>query len=130
MNNTIYILTDGEYSDYHIIGAYSTLEIAERARFVYPGSSIEEYKLDDVPDYPPGMTAWRVIIYNENADNIYISQTSPYEVAEENIPSEKEYSLFGKTNYHVLCWAVDKEHAKKIALDKFYQHQAQKAGIA
>lgn len=130
MNNTIYILTRGEYSDYHIIGAYSTLELAEKARFVYPGSSIEEYKLDYVPDHPPGMTAWGVNIYNENTDTMYIGQTSPYDVGEENIPSEKEYSPFGKTHYSVLCWAVDKEHAKKIALDKFYQHQAQKAGIA
>lgn len=125
---TVYILTEGDYSDYHIVGVYSTKELAEKAQFVYKDSQIEEYALDDVPDYPPGMKGWYVNINDAKPDEPYSYQVTP-EYA--TIPSESEYKYHtGETGYYVYCWAVDKEHAQKIALDKYYQHQAQKAGIA
>ena len=125
---TVYILTEGDYSDYHIIGVYSTKELAEKAQFVYDDSMIEEFALDDVPDYPPGMKAWYVNINDAKPDDLYSQQTTP-ECA--TIPSENEYEYYtGETGYYVYCWAVDQDHAQKIALDKYYQHQAQKAGIA
>ena len=125
---TIYILTEDDYSDYHIIGVYSTKELAEKAQFVYDDSIIEEFALDDVPDYPPGMKAWHVRISDAKPDELCSHQTTP-ECA--TIPSENEYKYHtGDTGYFVYCWAVDIEHAEKIALDKYYQHQAQKAGIA
>ena len=127
--NTIYILTEGSYSDYHVIGVYSTKELAEKAQFVYEDSQIEEYTLDDVPDYPPGMKGWYVNIDDAKPDEPYSYQVSPdYAI----IPSESEYNYHynKQTGYYVYCWAVDKDHALKIARDKYYQHQAQKAGIA
>ena len=127
--NTIYILTEGSYSDYHVIGVYSTKELAEKAQFVYEDSQIEEYTLDDVPDYPPGMKGWYVNIDDAKPDELYSYQVSPDYAT---IPSESEYNYHynKQTGYCVYCWAVDQEHAEKIALDKYYQHQAQKAGIA
>lgn len=127
--NTIYILTEGDYSDYHVIGVYSTKELAEKAQFVYEDSQIEEYALDDVPDYPPGMKGWYVNIDDAKPDELYSYQVSPDYAT---IPSESEYNYHynKQTGYCVYCWAVDQEHAEKIALDKYYQHQAQKAGIA
>lgn len=127
--NTIYILTEGSYSDYHVIGVYSTKELAEKAQFVYEDSQIEEYTLDDVPDYPPGMKGWYVNIDDAKPDEPYSYQVSPDYAT---IPSESEYNYHynKQTGYCVYCWAVDQEHAEKIALDKYYQHQAQKAGIA
>ena len=121
MTNTSYVLTEGSYSYYHIIGVYSTKELAEKAKFVYPDSRIEEYSLDNVPDYPPGMRAWCVQIENGKLDHTY--QTSP----DMTVPSEHSYDY---NNYHVYCWATDQKHAQKIALDKYHQYQAQKAGIA
>ena len=127
--NTIYILTEGIYSDYHVIGVYSTKELAEKAQFVYEDSQIEEYTLDDVPDYPPGMKGWYVNIDDAKPDELYSYQVSPDYAT---IPSESEYNYHynKQTGYCVYCWAVDKDHALKIAFDKYYQHQAQKAGIA
>ena len=126
--NTVCILTEGDYSDYHIIGVYSTKELAEKAQFVYDYSMIEEFALDDVPDYPPGMKGWYVNINDAKPDDPYSYQVTP-ECA--TIPSENEYKHHtGETGYYVYCWAVDEDHALKIARDKYYQHQAQKAGIA
>ena len=125
---TIYVLTEGSYSDYHIIGAYSTKELAKEAQSLYEDSEIEEYGLDYIPEHPPGMSAWHVSIRNGNLIDPYTFQVNPFD---EQIPREIEYEYHdGETGYFVYCWAVDKEHAQKIALDKYYQHQAQKAGIA
>lgn len=126
---TAYILTEGEYSDYHIIGVYSTEELAKKAQFVYADSQIEEYQLDNVPDYPPGMKAWYVNINANKPEKPGCSQMSPGWGTK--IPFESEYTDHtGRSNYLVYCWAVDEEHAIKIAQDKFYQHLAQRAGIA
>tara|TARA_R110000868_G_scaffold199857_1_gene446954 strand:+ start:161 stop:529 length:369 start_codon:yes stop_codon:yes gene_type:complete len=118
----IYVLTEGDYSDYHIVGVYSTKELAEKAQFVYEYSSIEEYSLDNLPDYPPGMKAWCVHFDDGKLKCSY--QANPIDC---KIPNEFGYD--DNETYIVYCWAVDKEHAEKIALDKYYQHQATKAGI-
>jgi hypothetical protein len=124
----IYVLTEGSYSDYHIVGVYSTKELAEEAQSLYNGSQIEEYDLDNIPEHPPGMSAWFVGISDGKLDDIYTTQTSPFN---EIIPREYEYEYpNGRISYSVYCWAVDENHAEKIALDKYYQHQATKAGIA
>ena len=75
MSNTIYILTKGEYSDYYIIGAYSSMELANKAKVLYPASEIEEYDLDIIPEHPPGMVKWIVRIENGQLSMCY--QVSP-----------------------------------------------------
>ena len=126
----IYILTEGCYSDYHIVGAYSTKELAEEAQSLYPDADIEEYGLDYIPEHPPGMSAWSVYILDGKITGTYsanpFGNNIPYEnYATSSHPMHKEikYASFN-------IWAVDREHAEKIALDKYYQHQAQEAGIA
>lgn len=125
---SIYVLTEGEYSDYHIVGVYSTKELAEEAQTLYKYSQIEEYDLDNIPEHPPGMKAWFVRINDGKLDDITASQVSPFN---QTIPREGKFEYeYLKTAYFVYCWAVDEKHAEKIALDKYYQHQATKSGIA
>jgi hypothetical protein len=124
---SIYVLTEGSYSDYHIIGVYSTKELAKDAQSLYNSSQIEEYDLDNIPEHPPGMSAWFVRISHGKLDDITTGQVSPFD---QTVPSEKEYKWSdGETTYFVYCWAIDEDHAEKIALDKYYQHQATKFGI-
>jgi hypothetical protein len=120
MSNTIYILTEGEYSDYHIIGAYSSMELANKAKVLYPVSEIEEYDLDIIPEHPPGMVAWLVVIVDGNLAQC--SQISP------SWMNDRDFNQFNSWNFYI--WATDKEHAEKIALDRYYKHKAQEAGIA
>ena len=124
---SIYVLTEGSYSDYHIVGVYSTKELAKEAQSLYKDSQIEEYNMDHIPEHPPGMSAWFVRISDGKLDDIYTSQVSPFD---EIVPREDEYEWSnGETGYFVYCWAVDEDHAEKIALDKYYQNQATKFGI-
>jgi len=72
----IYVLTEGDYSDYHIVGVYSTPELAQEAQTLYPDSGIEEYDLDDIPEHPPGMLAWGVNI--EDSTIVYTYLVNPH----------------------------------------------------
>ena len=122
-----YVLTEGCYSEYHIVGVYSTQELAQEAQSLYPYSDIEEFDLDNIPEHPPGMKAWGMVFVDGKL-NDNSRQISPNT---ESFPSEKDYTQLydGKRIYRVYCWARDKDHAEKIALDKYYQHQATKAGL-
>ena len=127
---TVYILTEGDYSDYRIVATFSTKKLAEEAKNHCPNSVIEEYELDalEIPEHPPGRTAWSVHInakinaihWTHQCDSLggyFEPKEKYYEYAEHN----------GELNTFIVhCWARDKEHAEKIALDKFYQWKWEK----
>ena len=126
---TIYILTEGDYSDYRIVATFSTKKLAEEAQNHCPNSVIEEYELDalEIPEHPPGHTAWAVNINAKTNAIDFVSQcNSLYGFG----PNEWYYEgggVSGELNtFAVHCWARDKEHAEKIALDKFYQWKWEK----
>ena len=127
---TVYILTEGEYSDYHIVATFSTKELAEEALNHCPNSDIEEYELDalEIPEHPPGHTAWSVNINAKtNAINWTDQQKSFNGYFEPRENYYEGHGVSGKLNsFIVYCWARDKEHAEKIALDKFYQSKWEK----
>ena len=127
---TVYILTEGSYSDYRIVATYSTRELAEEAQKHCPYSEIEEYDLDAlvVPEHPPGHTAWSVTI---NAKTNTIHWTNQQDSLGGYFEPNEKYcegaGVRGESNYFIVnCWARDKEHAEKIALDKFYQWKWEK----
>jgi len=125
---TVYVLTDGDYSDYHIVALYSTKELAEEAQKHCPGSQIEEYDLDvkEIPEHPPGHFAWSV---NINAKTNTINHSVQQNSLERQFEPEEHYWEFSDNataTFQVRCWARDKEHAEKIALDKFYQWKWEK----
>lgn len=123
--SAIYLLTAGEYSDYHIVAAYSSRELAEEAQSHYPYSDIEEYEVDamKVPEHPPGYTAWSTVIDADKTNILWTNEacglSEHFKVKAELIRYEPSYGYSPK--FIVNCWARDKEHAEKIALDKFYQ---------
>lgn len=115
--NKIYILTDGDYSDYYIIGVYSSEENATIAKKLL-GGGIEEYELDEyVKD-----KRFPFEIYfdkDRNIKSIHIS------IGHER----REYNKFYKMGFkydELRCYvlAEDKEHARKIAGDLLAQYIA------
>jgi hypothetical protein len=117
----VYILTTGSYSDYHIVATFSTRELAEEAKKFCGDdcAEIEEYELDSlqIPVHPPGQTAWAVNIDTKGARPPWICQVNNLE---RTFTPSSEFRP--RSGYYVVgCWARDEEHAKKIALDKYYQ---------
>jgi hypothetical protein len=121
---TIYILNRGDFIDHRIVALYSTKELAEEAQKLCPDSYIDDYKLDskEIPEHPPGHTAWCV---NIDPENTMIRGSYEENVLEWGFNPGVAYvtpTSWGRRSALVVrCWARDREHAQKIALDKFYQ---------
>ena len=127
---TAYVLTEGEYSDYKIIGVYSTKELAEEAKLLWPYSKVEDFSLDHIPDHPPGMFHWvgRVdeqMGIEELAQKVF--KTDPTEGYYGQAGEELKYGRL--VSFAVNFWATDEDHALKILQDKYHQHKARKAGL-
>ena len=127
-SQTAYVLTEGDYSDYHIIGVYSTKELAEEAKSLWPCSDVESFPLDEIPEHPPGMYCWngwveKRIGSEEPKQGVY--KTAPGEAYEQGV----EFAYGNLLRFHVVFWATDEDHALKILQDKYHQHTAEKAGL-
>jgi hypothetical protein len=115
----IYLVSDGEYSDYTVLGLYSTKEKAEEAQLLYTAEYIEEFELDAIPPHPPGELRWSVHM-KDNGDVPFVHQ---FPAKDEYVPFESGRMLFEgrwpKTDGRFMyLWARDKEHAIKIASEK------------
>lgn len=116
----VFMVSQGWYSDYHIVGIYSTRELADRAAVLFEGSDecvVKEVELDHLPEAPLGMLPYRVTmrrdgdvisVCRESADaahipNVYVSDPAWTSTAREGHPMYAE------------MWATDEAHAVKIA---------------
>lgn len=129
--NFAYLLTSGNFEDYTILGVFTTEELANKAKPLYPDSRVEKHSLDLVPDHPPGKVAWEVFVFSE--DRVEVSQVSPnlkipYEVSflEDSVKGKDSVAGEDLAKYIVRCWASGEEQAKKTGLAKFIEAQAAK----
>lgn len=125
---TIYVLTEGYYSDYHIVALFSTRETAEEAHSLCPDSKVEEYELDAlvIPQHPLGFVGWTV---NINVRTCEITRSEQFDTIQGKFEPQAIHLEFdGRWTpiFRVKTWARDKEHAEKIALDEFYQWKWEK----
>lgn len=131
----IYVITAGEYSDYHICAVTDDPVSAENLRAfyttgTYSQATIETYETKALPERPK--TCWSCSYgIREGVDRNcgvmrctevrYISKEDAveWEVWETKI-NNVEYS-FG--TFHVYVFAKDEEQAKKIAAEQIYQYK-------
>ena len=129
---TCYAITEGEYSDYRVLAVFSTKELAEKelpnySIVRYP-AKIEEFPFDpEVPTPPPGMAGF--CCGTRMSGDVFASARTPHEMATyENVGTVT--TGLSKKDYRILLWARDKEHAIKIAAEKFARQKAIDSGIA
>lgn len=112
----IYVVTDGDYSDYHIIAATVHKEAAERLAKRY-NAHIEEYEDGiAIPDYP----IWRCEVSDSEC------QVSKFE-SDYAIPDAMDKRFFKCSKRGgALCYvfAKDEDHARKIACDRYAEWKA------
>lgn len=144
MNDKVYIITQGEYSDYHIVAVFNIKEDAEK--FVnymsdkYHGDpyEIEEYDIGIPYDYINNHI-YSVKMCSDNSANVIIKEIAPgsyyygdslrckndakvFETEEYNYATHKNTVYY----YTYIFTANDKDHAKKIAFDRFAKYKAEK----
>lgn len=112
---TVYLVTEGSYSDYSVLGAYSTREKALEAKeFFDADNDIEEFELDHLPEskVPQGQLAYMVIM-GVDGNVTRVSRRSNERAM------EGKWHPYGD-NLHVVfdVFAKDDVHAVKIANER------------
>lgn len=115
----IYIVSTGDYSDYCIMGVYSTHDKAIDAEAFYAGE-IQEFELDEVPPHPKGLKYFRVEMPESGEFRIRHIEGDGIESLIKTGYMESGIGFFEpRPPYYVLkVWAKDTQHAAKIANEK------------
>ena len=127
----IYVITAGEYSDYHVCAATTDKGKAEKLKTFFSrgwdDAQIETYQdgaFDDLTER--GYTLYEVLM-NETGvvQRINVNKDSTFGIGCVYDWS-KDSAEFA---YRVSCFAKDPNHAEKIAHDKLAQYKAEQAGL-
>lgn len=117
MEKKIYIVTEGEYSDYHICAVFSTREKAEE--YVQSHGTdygIEEYDLDE--DVERGVKLWYVAIAIKNNEIIETCPTE-YRVEEMTDTCRIKVNWHGEPIMYFYVQSETMDRAIKIASERF-----------
>lgn len=120
----VYIITKGDYSEYHICGVYSTKDIAEEVIEIYKGDDmyapyIEEWDLNQYLNRPKNCLPFRIAMKEDGS--VYDILCGYSECYLNDIESDKNRVFVSPTHYYkepwryVYTWAKNKDHAIKIA---------------
>jgi hypothetical protein len=112
---TVWVVGFGSYSDYHVVGVYSSEELADKAAECDPDHLIEEIELDAPSDHehPAGMKRFAV----------HMTRDGGIDLLQVNIA----HDIFGegpsapgtpREVWVFYMWARDEEHAIKIANER------------
>ena len=111
----IYLVSKGEYSDYRILGAYSTQENAETAADLF-GGEVEEYEIDQyIEQIRAGLKMYQVSM-KFNGDTWFVYELEQNQEEEHRLG----WSFVGESyreieiTLYASVWANSKEHAAKI----------------
>lgn len=123
---SIYLVSQGCYSDYRVVGLFSDEAVAEKMAALHPEGSVEEFTLDRYKDFAEAGLK-RFLVYSKNGGSVEVSAT----YLEDPLPGEDDgvvachgASLNVPIRMTVYVQARDTEHATKIAADKFREFKA------
>lgn len=131
----VYVVTEGEYSSYHIVGVFSSQEKAEKflefqRHSDYDEWEIEEYEIDIFePQVKKGLRFYHVVMDQDGNSRVELQNwpehDSEYQGERNWLMDERDRPLetFGRRNtgralLRVYTFAKDEQHAVKIANEK------------
>lgn len=119
----IYVITAGEYSDYHICAVTDDPVSAENLRKKYTTewdiAEVEEYDTQSMPQEPK--MYWKVRVGIEG--RVHCLREAYYMDGDEK-PEINKVSLYF-SEFSINVHAKDANHAKKIAFDRIAQFKAE-----
>jgi hypothetical protein len=107
MHKEIYVVTEGQWSDYSIVGVYSTKSLAERAAKVFNGS-VETYELDE---YAAPLAQGKKVFFVRMHRDGEVIEAHPYN--SDHLLNITDFDHWG--NLITSVWAKDEQTAVKIA---------------
>ena len=109
--STIYLVTQGHYSDYSVVGAFSDYAKALDLSVILSDARVETYELDQYVEVAERGLAPIEVLMSENGDSdVYRWENLDY-------PEGGSASIVADSDGPYLqckCWARDEEHAVKI----------------
>lgn len=132
---TVYVITQGSYSDYHICGL--TLDINVANNIVnhlntdndwYSAAKIEKY---DADVWDSNNAVWNYYMRGDGTDNAEVDSYGEVSTSKRlNKVIKFQYRHSREYKYDVYLRAPDKEHALKIGRDLVAEYRAREEGIA
>ena len=126
----IWVIERGEYSDYHVVGVFSTKENAElfrsRMKDDYSTPTITEWEMDPgIEHINAGRNLYSVAFTgHELAPTIKIMHAGSAD------PGEYHGRDWKSNPWHsYYLWSDSADHAIKIASERLYQHLAKEKGL-
>lgn len=120
-SKSIWVIEQGEYSDYHVVGIFSSKENAEKVLSIiepsYDPPKIVEYKLDPgVEELNQGLTPYSVLM-EANGDTVHVEKYLVYD-----FNSTPKFSIL-RTIKRILAivFATSETHAVKIVNERRIQ---------
>lgn len=120
----VYMLEDGDYSDYHVIGIYSTRDRAKTVSAKVGGTIREMPMNPGYDDICNGFTPWQVwMLRDGTTERVMGREPSGYDIGDEcRVWRRSEAPAYrGKGIPDCLdatVWARDEQHAVKIVNEK------------
>lgn len=125
---TFYAVTDGDYSDYHIIAITDNKERAENIKKLY-SSEYSEPMIEEFFDSESKGEAFYSVRYDTDGGyDVILREFDGDNSFNINIIKENA-SHDGWWKYKVFVMAKDENHAIKIAQDLWEEYKAKKEGI-
>jgi len=121
----VWVLTIGEYSDYHIVAVYDETESKEAERVAeLIGADVEEYEVNTLHPEDPGMDYFSVVMGKSGEviqcyTSVRIWEDGKCRDTEVCLRTKKD-NKYERKSYWRLYWdgyAKSKEHAVKIISD-------------
>ena len=117
----VFLVTEGDYSDYRVVGAFSTLALAREFKRLLGGDelneNIEEMELDaNLPQLRSGLRAWTVWMRRDGS-NESVRDTG----VEMDNPKPKIVNNSARNVMIQTVWATNAEHASKIVNERRVQ---------
>lgn len=125
---TFYAVTDGDYSDYHIIAITDNKERAENIKKLY-GDNYSEPMIEEFFDGEAKNEALYDVVYKTDGSyKVSLKDFDMNKLSNINIVNENTFHN-NWWKYRVLVMAKDRTHAIKIAQDLWAEYKAKKEGI-
>jgi len=123
----IYIVTEGDYSDYRIVGVFSSKERADAVLASYSNNSgvVEEYDLDSIKVCDKVNKYWFYFDLNGKLEDESIAQSSLSDICE-GMKNNVFRSIKG---VGVEVFESDRDKAFKIACDLRAEYLAELHGV-
>ena len=119
---TIYIVTSGSYSEYHICGVFDSAAGAREfivRENLEPCGKIEHYEVNAMPACPPGLLAWLVVMGRDG------TATKVERVAASGMQGNGQWRATARAEeteeIEFVMWAQDAGQAVKIANERRLQ---------